>query len=273
MFFKKKVLTPFIALLLALVCCGVSILGTWMVTRDGSDQKVQTESTADAGSDSKSESATEVEPASETDLYHQAIADAVVADSDELLPLVEITPDSDMVTWNDAGDKVLMLTLHNYPDSYPAGSDITTQWGYVWTFTDKEFAELFKEESADVTDWDFRIKQILGMPEDNPNSYITAMWVSPDDLIRPAYVTDITKQMTNSFDEEQPESEEYVSWFNSNAVYSYCGETYPWTRLGYTYDWADNSTEYGLSEFLVENGSTVTVEYTKTIDDFIAALG
>ena len=26
---------------------------------------------------------------------------------------------------------------------------------------------------------------------------------------------------------------------------------YPWTRLGYTYDWADNGKEYGLSESLI----------------------
>jgi len=34
---------------------------------------------------------------------------------------------------------------------------------------------------------------------------------------------------------------------------------YPWTRLGYTYDWNPNSPEVGLSEYIVRGGSTVTV--------------
>lgn len=42
---------------------------------------------------------------------------------------------------------------------------------------------------------------------------------------------------------------------------------YPWTRLGYTYDWGAED-EYGLTEFLVLKNSTIEVEFTKTIDEF-----
>ncbi|MBU6351343.1 MAG: hypothetical protein KGS73_14490 [Chloroflexi bacterium] len=37
-------------------------------------------------------------------------------------------------------------------------------------------------------------------------------------------------------------------------------ERYPWTRLGYTYDWSNSASEVGLSEFVVAAGSTVAVE-------------
>ena len=64
--------------------------------------------------------------------------------------------------------------------------------------------------------------------------------------------------------------EDFVQWFNSNIISSYFEEyRYPWTRLGYTYDWADNGSEYGLSEFLVLKDAQVDVEYTKTTDEFI----
>ena len=46
-------------------------------------------------------------------------------------------------------------------------------------------------------------------------------------------------------------------------------QTYPWTRLGYTYDWADNGREYGLSEFLILADSVIEVEWTKTTDEFV----
>ena len=236
------------AILLALVCCAGSVGITVAVMGDKESQPVATDNAA---------------------LYQQAINDAVVAENDEILPVVEIKKDNDMVRWNEAGDKVLLLTFHRFPDSYPDGADVNLKWGTVWTFSEKEFAAWYEKNGANVKDWSLRIKQLLGMPETSENSYITAMWASPEDLQRPAYVTDITSQMKNSFDEDAPEDESYVNWFNSNAVYSYCDNTYPWTRLGYTYDWADNDTEYGLSEFLVAAGADVTVEYTKTVDDFI----
>jgi hypothetical protein len=35
---------------------------------------------------------------------------------------------------------------------------------------------------------------------------------------------------------------------------------YPWTRLGYTYDWGNPESEVGLSEFVVAAGSMVGIE-------------
>ena len=62
---------------------------------------------------------------------------------------------------------------------------------------------------------------------------------------------------------------EYEEWFNSNILSSYFSSwgQYPWTRLGYTYDWGAED-EYGLTEFLVLKNSTIEVEFTKTIDEF-----
>ena len=201
-------------------------------------------------------------------LYQRAIDDAVVAEDDEILPLVEITRDSDLVIWNETKDKVLMMTFHNNPDDFPEGKKVSIQGDYVWTFSGKEFLARYPGYGK-VDDWNLRMHQLVGLPADSGMTHVTAMWVSPQDLLRPAYVTDITRQMRNSFSDESPESPDYIAWFNANAVYSYCENTYPWTRLGYTYDWADNGEEYGLSEFLLIVGSEATVEFTETLEDFI----
>ena len=50
-------------------------------------------------------------------LYDDAVKDAVFADLDEICPLVTIDKNSDMVTWNETGDKILLLTWHKYPSS------------------------------------------------------------------------------------------------------------------------------------------------------------
>ncbi|MBR4798868.1 MAG: hypothetical protein IK047_01255, partial [Clostridia bacterium] len=55
---------------------------------------------------------------------------------------------------------------------------------------------------------------------------------------------------------------------DGNIIWSYFDSAFPWTRLGYTYDWADNGTEYGLSEFLVFSGAKAKVEYTYSVDEF-----
>jgi hypothetical protein len=40
---------------------------------------------------------------------------------------------------------------------------------------------------------------------------------------------------------------------------SYGDNGYPWTRLGYTYDWHPDTPETGLSEYVIPQGSTVEV--------------
>lgn len=45
---------------------------------------------------------------------------------------------------------------------------------------------------------------------------------------------------------------------------------YPWTRLGYTYDWGSRSSnKYGLSEFVIMPGSKVEVRFTKNIKSYL----
>ena len=205
-------------------------------------------------------------------LYQQAIEDAVVAGEEEIYPLVEITGDSDLVTWNEKKDKVLMMTFHDTPDSYPAGESVPVQGYSVWGFSGKEFLSRYPALGK-AEDWNLRMNQLIGLPADSGLTHVSALWVSPEDLIRPAYVTDVTGQMRNSFFEETPEDPDYIAWFNANAVYSYCENTYPWTRLGYTYDWAENGEEHGLSEFLLTDGAEVTVEFTKTLEEFLRWAG
>ena len=54
---------------------------------------------------------------------------------------------------------------------------------------------------------------------------------------------------------------EHVAWIENLQGSSYGEKGYPWTRLGYTYDWApDAKSEVGLSEFVARKGTTVVVE-------------
>ncbi len=206
-------------------------------------------------------------------LYEIAVRDAVFADEDEIMPLVNITRDDDKVIWN--GDKVLMGLVHKYPDNYPDGEDVTLIWGDVWVFSAGEMYQWINSNSSGVNDWQVRLEQLLGLPEWKKYTSVTTIWVDADLLHRPANIAGPTSAMELTY---QPTGDEtfdtqFKSWYDSIILWSYFNETkYPWTRLGYTFDWADNGREYGLSEFVVFSGATVSVDHTCTIDDFVVSV-
>ncbi|MCL2253214.1 MAG: hypothetical protein FWC09_02105 [Lachnospiraceae bacterium] len=207
-------------------------------------------------------------PKTNAELYKAAVLDAMIIEDDEIYPLVAITTDSDMVSWDDQG-RVLMLTYHRFPDSYAAGEEYVLQYGAVWTFTDKEMVKWYKENKDGVTDWELRFKQLIGLPEDREYTHFSAMWTNLDDITRPAYAWRLSDTVgAAGFAEDV--SEEYKAWFDSNIIWSYFDSAYPWTRLGYTYDWAADSGAYGLSEFLVRKDAVTHVEFTMTTDEFVA---
>ena len=239
-FFTQKLVTPALAVLLVLIAVGVTI---GAVSWSGAAQPAM----------------------SSAELYTQAIKDALTIESDEIRPVVTITPQSDMATVNDDGD-VLLITWHKYPESYIPGEDAVLSYGEVWCFTDKEIARWYDSHNTDVADWELRFEQLLGLPEEKEYTHFTGMWVPMDAVKRPAYTYDIAQPVTETRFDDNADSE-YVSWFDANIIYSYFDSAYPWTRLGYTYDWS--GAEYGLSEFIVEKDTVAHVAFTYTTDEFI----
>lgn len=203
-------------------------------------------------------------------MYRRAMEDAVWADGEEILPLVMIDRGDGRVTWDEAGERILLLSWHGEPESYPAGrTDLLTQ-SEIWTFTDGEIFRWYEENREGVEDWTLRLEQLIGLPRGSGYTHFTAFWAEPADVIRPAYVTDTGLPMQNRFSGDT--DAQYRAWFDANILYSYFESAYPWTRLGYTYDWADDEEEYGLSEFLLMAGSPVSIAYTVTTDEFLALL-
>ena len=211
------------------------------------------------------------EKLSDDELYQNAVRDAVFADDDEILPLVNIAKDNENVIWSEDGKSVLVAFMHKYPDSYPAGENIELKWGNVWCVSAGEFHLWMKNNNEKVEDWTQRIHQVMGMPYSKGYTTVTALWVDASLVYRPAYVTDPNSAMKTSLEKTGDDAFDamYKTWFDGNIVWSYFDSAFPWTRLGYTYDWADNGKEYGLSEFLVFSGAQAKVEYTYTVDEFV----
>lgn len=241
-FFKKKIFTPFLTVLLCLIFAAAAFLVTYC-------------------------SMLPAQPALEDDLYTAAVADSVKAEEDEIFPLVSLVKGSDMVTWNEDGQRVLLLSWNRHPELYTEGKTLSLE-GEVWTFTDGEIQAWYAAHGQGVEDWDLRLKQLIGLPPTSAYTHVSAFWVDVSDVIRPAYQPDVTEQMDASLLDGSALGE-HVEWFNDNIVYSYFTSAYPWTRLGYTYDWSSENGEYGLSEFLLPEGTEVEIEFTMETREFV----
>ncbi|MCQ2795932.1 MAG: hypothetical protein MJ213_01295 [Bacilli bacterium] len=206
-------------------------------------------------------------PLSNAELFENTVKDVLYADESKIRPLVNLTPGDDNVIFNKDNTKVLLCSLHHYPDSYKEGETITTNWE-SWLVSVKEMANWYKKNKGKFTDYVLRSKQLLGVAEEKAHTHISSFYVNVSDLIRPVYETDVTKPMRLSLPSDV--SEDYKKWFNDNIIYSYYNEgtKSPWTRLGYTYDWSGTSDCYGLSEFLLPSGKEITTEKTVEIKEF-----
>ena len=198
-------------------------------------------------------------------LWDEAMQDAVYSDDNELCQLVSLTKDDDKVIWDDTGERVLLVTWHNYQDDCEEGESIEAD-GDIWATSLGEVQSWYSENSKGEKDWKLLFSQLLGVPEDGEYSRFSAFWISPEDVIRPAYVTDATEQMQNNY---ELVSGEWKEWFDANILYSYFESDYPWTRLGYTYDWSDSETDYGLTEFLIQDASKTEIAFTMTTEEFV----
>lgn len=203
---------------------------------------------------------------------HNAYLDVIEAKQENLRPLVSLTKEDENVTWNQSKDKVLLFTFHRYPDSYPNGAQITFTWGESWISSVKEYEGWYLKNKDNIKDALLRTKQLLGMSHESKNTYISSMWFDPSDVSRPAYVSDPTKQMALTLEENPKEG--YKDWFANQYYYSYDVAKLPWTRLGYTYDWSEEAKDkYGLTEFIAWKGTTVTVDKTLPVTEFLATFG
>lgn len=199
---------------------------------------------------------------------HNAYLDVIEAKEENIRPLVSLTKNEENLYWSE-DNKVLLFTFHRFPSSYPDGEEITFTWGESWLCSVKEYENWYKSNKDNIKDPLLRTKQVLGMSDESKNTYISSMWFDPNDVQRPAYITDPTKQMSLQFDEN--ETDEYKAWFSNQYYYSYDVAKLPWTRLGYTYDWSEEAKDrYGLSEFIAWKGTTVKVEKTLTVEEFVA---
>jgi len=141
----------------------------------------------------------------------------------------------------------------------PAGKEINIQWKSFVTVAPQLKSAV---KNSTYSNLNLRVEEFLGLPDAGYN-YCVELWVKPSSLFRPSPDPEIDDTVAETT-YRPGTSQEYINWLNQQIYESYySGSKFPFTRLGYTYDWG-GSTKFGMSEFVIQTGSTVEVKLPAT---------
>ena len=208
-------------------------------------------------------------PNAVADLYARALAAAAIYEERNVLPLFPAVADADgmvrvatLTTWNPATGPQA-LTRDVWVSVVPEVRDSCLSWG-------------------EGTDLVMRLRQLLGLrPTDSVTQFVE-MTAPASGMFRPTVDPAIdTRTPCSPEQARQPGcgrsfpagvDTSHVVWMANQAFFAWKmpdgyprqkGERsrlgYPWTGLGYTYNWHPGSPRYGASEYLVRGGTQVVV--------------
>ena len=205
-------------------------------------------------------------------LYTSAVADAAMASpveiSSELTPIAPYV--QSLIRRRAPGDSagreprhVRVATWTSHLDTVARGDSLQTTWGDTWVTVAPEMQTFCQALNLRGDALDVRLAQRLGLPPDTRHEHFVEYWVRPANLFRPCPDPEITDQDCE-LSRPRPASRvqvsaEHTAWMDSVHAASYGDNGYPWTRLGYTYDWNPATPETGPSEYVIPQGSTVEV--------------
>ena len=221
------------------------------------------------------------------DPYAQGLLDAMyplpskVSDS-----LLALTPEQPGLQWDAAG-RLLVYTWSRaqyYGEQYVPGYAFPL-YGETWFTTGTEVADACAGLTGAALS--LRVEQLLGLPAGGGRDVFLKVWIDPAELFRPCAdpATDTTTcPLTAPLVVSEGGSvswscgaDPHQQWLCKTWTERYgpssTGSRYPWTALGYTYDWGDLSHPVGATEFVAPGGTLVTLEALVDNEAFCGGAG
>ena len=152
------------------------------------------------------------------------------------------------------------MTDGEYAGVWTAGRQFVTDGYTLWVVLPYELEERMRRMPlmGDSLECRMRMLQLLGLPPDSPYDRLLFFYADRSMLLRPCPNPAVGAcAVPDVFPGDL--SAPYREWFEARTALSYGEENpYPWTRLGYTYDWhRDADQRRGLGEFIVPGGTEV----------------
>jgi hypothetical protein len=220
-------------------------------------------------------------------LYADAIRRSAVVEAGDALPLTPLVAGPDgmvrVATWS----RCPGAAAENRCGSFVPGP-VTLQFD-AWVGSDDEFRNVCSKLKGDLV---LKLAQLIGLPPPQapvPDTTLEHQFVTFSApiarIFRPCTdprvdTTSCSPKLVNPLPANAPP--DFYRWFTNQAMSSWQVASpgvppigYPWSRLGYTYNWAPEApTRYGLSEYVVPGASTpvpVTVIFVQTARQFCTA--
>ncbi len=206
--------------------------------------------------------------------YKTAVQDANIVKPNEIdKELVPITDYNLNLKRNNKG-QILMVTWTGW-NGYDTLIDQEMKLSReVWGTTAPQLGNFCQNLNLDSAKMVLRLEQLLGLPPHNGKTRFVELWVNPSDLFRPCpdpEVTDQTCELKTPTSSYFSIAEEHQKWIDNLRANSYGEKGYPWTQLGYTYDWGNPKNHVGLSEFVIKAKSTVTIKGVSNVYQYCDA--
>jgi hypothetical protein len=210
-------------------------------------------------------------------LYQKSIENAIYPEAGKVdTNLVFVGKQNKNLVWKNINgeDYLLVVTWKQnvtYYKQYLDSAFYNTGSYPIWITTAPELQKRMKLEKP--KDVNHRLIQLLGLPPNSVYSYFVEFWVKPADLFRPCPDQEITDKKCEICFPEKADPV-HIAWINSNRISRYyqCDlyNQYPWTQLGYTYDWnPDNKSHVGLSEFVIGANKKIVVNGIYTTEEYL----
>ncbi len=213
--------------------------------------------------------------------YQKAVRDAAIVKAKEKTnTLLAITPNNPKLVWNEDKTKLLVVTWKSrgaYEKFMKNNTQAPSDPNYaLWVSAApqvKAFCQAYEHDTDD--ELNLRLKQYLGLAPDWQYDVFVEMWVSPEHLFRPCVDPEINDtQCENKVPDKFPvvaNIPDYGLFYKNLYFKSFRESTgVPWSGLGYTYDWGNDDSEIGASEFILMPNAPYQVKQVRTTHEYCA---
>ena len=126
---------------------------------------------------------------------------------------------------------------------------------------------------------------LLGLPAGGGRDVFLSVWIDPAELFRPCAAPEVDSPTCplsaplaadgadvywSCGDEDDLHQQWLCKTWTERYGASNASQRYPWTALGYTYDWGDLNDPVGATEFVAPAGTPVTLEAMVSNEAFCA---
>lgn len=172
--------------------------------------------------------------------YDHALLDAATIEPGEVLELKPVTGDSVTV--------VVWTAYRGYlPDTEREMDRL------LWVTLEGEVRDSCRRFTpGNLT---LRLQQLLGLPPKEEDRVFVVLRAASRDLVRPCGSPDTATRSC-------PHPAVPGAWREDEQILDELArqtQGFPWTRLGYTFDWGSRAKEYGASEYVIRKGARVRV--------------